>query len=96
MFNEHRGVVRVWTLFRPFRNERTLSALRRWFPELEVNHTPSPDSSFIRLGGFGYLSEAIETLVNAKLYSRSPVVQGLHRVDVPEAIETITQFTPVE
>ena len=96
MFDQHQGVVRAWTLFHPFQNGKTMSALKRFFPCLEVNQTSNEENSFIRLGGFSSLSEAIEVLVNAKLYSRSPAVQGLHRVDVPEGIETITQFAPIE
>ncbi|PIR92341.1 hypothetical protein COU01_02070 [Candidatus Falkowbacteria bacterium CG10_big_fil_rev_8_21_14_0_10_44_15] len=73
-----------------------MSALKRFFPCLKVNQISNEENSFIRLGGFSSLSEAIEALVNAKLNSRSPIVQGLHRVDVPEAIDTITQFSSIE
>ncbi len=84
--DENSGVVRLWTLSCPFRDGRTMRALRRFFPCAEVR------GNILRLGGWRSLVEAQHPLAEAKMTSSSPAVQGLFRYDVPESLSTLEHY----
>lgn len=85
--DEHVGVVRLWTLAEPFRDGRTLRALRRFFPAAELR------GDLLRLGGFRSLLEAQKAAAEAKMTSSSLAVQRLFRYDVPESLATIKHYS---
>ena len=81
--DESHGIVRLWTLSRPFRDRRVLRALQRFFPDLQVR------GRIIRLGGFRTLVDAQQLLAEAKVTSMSRLVMSLSRYDIPESAGTI-------
>jgi hypothetical protein len=86
--DETNGVVRLWTLARPFRDGRALRALRRFFPTAEIR-----GDDLIRLGGFSSLADAHRFLAEAKTTSSSSAIRGLFRYDVPESLATLKQIS---
>lgn len=87
LMDENSGVVRLWILSTDnLKDGRTLKALKRFFPHLEIKE------ELIRLGGYCSVSEAHRALVVAKMTSHSPDVQGLYRFDVPESLATLKTF----
>lgn len=84
--DENSGIVRLWTLRGPFHDGRTMRALRRFFPHLDVM------GEIIRLGGFRSLAEAHHVIAEAKMTSWSPAVQRLFRFDMPESLATIKHY----
>jgi hypothetical protein len=83
MVDENHGVVRLWTLFDPFRDGRTRRALEVYFPQMEVR------GPIIRLGGFYSLELAEQQLTYAREISTSLSIRKLYRFNVPESIATL-------
>lgn len=87
LMDENSGVVRLWLLStEKLRDGRTLTALKKFFPHLEIKE------ELIRLGGYCSVSEAHRALVDAKMTSCSPHIQGLYRFDVPESLASLKTF----
>jgi hypothetical protein len=85
--DEFSGIVRLWTLAKPFQDGRKMRSLKRFFPYLEVK------GEFIRLGGYPSVSEAQHWVAEAKMTSWSPAVQNLFRYDVPESLATLKHIS---
>ena len=85
--DQHGSVVRLWTLSSPFKDGRTLKALKKFFPCLEVT------GKMIRLGGYNTLVEAQHDLALAKVYSFSKGVQNLFRFDTEESLATLKNIS---
>ena len=84
--DERNNIIRLWTLSFPFTDGRKLRALRRFFPNLEVN------GEIIRLGGYSSLAEAQRDVAEAKMRSCSKNVNSLYRFDTSESILTIKNY----
>lgn len=85
--DQYKDIVRLWTLSAPFQDGRTLKALQRFFPDLEVS------GRIIILGRYKTLAEAHHDVAQAKVFSSSKSVQSLFRFDTEESLKTIKSFS---